>query len=255
MSKSLERALTILELVAEEPRRIGEIADELNVHHSTALRLLHTLRDRQFVRSDAAHRYTLGSSMFRLGQQALEAVDIREIARPGMEELNAQTNETIHLAILEDDQVVYVEKVEAQHPVRMYSRIGKVAPLHCTGVAKAILAFFPSHQLDELVQRIDFHRFTPNTIGTAEAFRDELEEIRRQGWARDNEEHEIGIHCIAAPVWSADGTVVAGLSVSAPTSRLSWKELSSYVDSLVETTQAISAKLGWRPSAQPEAPS
>jgi len=245
MSQTLDRALLILDFVGERPRRITEIATLLEVHHSTALRLLHTLRKHGFVHELPDHRYRLGSAIFRLGFQALEGIELRSVAKPFMERLNAVTGETVHLGTLEDGDVVYVEKVEASHRVRMHSRIGAIAPLHCTGVAKAILAFLPEGKRQELVAGHELKEFTEHTLTTAEAVEADLVVSRERGYALDAEEHETGIHCIAAPVFTADGDVAGALSLTAPMSRIDRPTLLGFVPALLDATHGTSRQLGW----------
>jgi hypothetical protein len=127
MSQTLQRAINILEMVADEPRRIGDIAAALGVHHSTALRLVHTLRANNLLLQQPDHSYRLGSAVFALANRALEQIELRDVAKPYMRELGDATAETVHLGILESDAVVYVDKVEARQTVRMYSRIGAIA--------------------------------------------------------------------------------------------------------------------------------
>jgi DNA-binding IclR family transcriptional regulator len=246
MSQTLDRALSILELVADEPQRITDIAAELGVHHSTALRLLHTLRKHGFVHLETDKRYRLGAAMFRLANQALEVIDLRDIAKPHMTELSRRTGETVHLAILQERQIVYVEKVEALHPVRMYSRIGAMAPLHCSAVAKAILMAADDNQRKLLLDGYEYREHTPRTIASEEALLAELVSSTPLGYTRDNEEHEPGIHCIAAPIRTADGSVVGAASITAPTSRVTEDALLAYVPDLRGATAAISNDLGWR---------
>ena len=245
MSQTLDRALHILDFVGERPRRISEIATLLEVHHSTALRLLHTLRKHGFVHELPDHHYRLGSAIFRLGFQALEGIEIRSVAKPFMEQLNALTGETVHLGTLEDGDVVYVEKVEASHRVRMHSRIGAVAPLHCTGVSKAILAFLPTDQRQRLLAGHDFKRFTDYTLTTVETFEADLTLSRERGYAVDAEEHEPGIHCAAAPVFTAEGDVAGAFSLSVPMSRIDRQTLLSFVPSLLDATRGASMQFGW----------
>jgi IclR family transcriptional regulator, KDG regulon repressor len=245
VSQTLDRGLQVLELIAEQPRRTWEIADELDVHHSTALRLLHTLRRRGFVHVEADGRYRLGAAMFRLSNRALEALDLRDIARPHMERLSEQCGETVHLGILEGRHVVYIEKVEAAHPVRMYSRLGAVAPLHCTALAKSILMGVDASLRDELLAGFDFPRFTDRTHASASSLLDDLQRSAERGFTRDNEEHEPGIHCAAAPVYGADGRPAAAMSISAPRSRVPEDALLGFVPALVEAASAVSAELGW----------
>jgi IclR family KDG regulon transcriptional repressor len=246
MSQTLERALTILDLVAEEPRHIGEVATALGVHHSTALRLLHSLRKHGFVAELPDHRYRLGSATFRLAYQALEAIDLRSIARPAMVALNDHTRETVHLAMLEDTEVVYIDKVDAQHPVRMHSRIGAIANLHCAGVSKAILAFLPEDQRREVLGDRELVRRTDQTITTLGALEVELALGRERGYVLDNEENEPGIHCVAAPIFTGGGEVAGSISVSSPTSRIDHETLMGFVPSLLAASRETSEQLGWR---------
>lgn len=245
MSQTLDRALQILDFVGEKPRRIGEIAEYLGVHHSTALRFLHTLRKHGFVHELPDHRYRLGSAMFRLGFQALEGIELRSVARPYMERLNEATNETVHLGTLEDGDVVYVEKVEAAHRVRMVSRIGAIATLHCTGVSKGILAFLPDAERRRLLAMHELRKYTDNTLTDLDELEADLTLSRERGYALDDQENEPGIHCVAAPVFSGEGDVVGAFSVTAPVTRIDKGTLLSFVPALLEATTSTSQQLGW----------
>ena len=244
MSQTLDRALTILDFVAERPRRVNEVAAELEVHPSTALRLLHTLRRHGFVYELIDHHYRLGPAMFRLGFQALADIDLRAVARPHMEELNNLTGETVHLGVLGGAQVVYVEKVMAKHPVTMLSQIGAIAPIHCTGVSKAILAYLPEDKRARLIAGHTYTRFTDHTLLSPEALLADLTETRRRGFAYDNQEHSLGIHCVAAPILAGDDEVLGALSITAPVSRIDETALLGYVPALKETVGKISGHLG-----------
>jgi IclR family KDG regulon transcriptional repressor len=247
MSQTLDRALTILDLVSDRPTRIGEIAVALDVHPSTALRLLHTLRKHGFVTEVEGHCYRLGPATFRLGFKALEDMDLRAVVRPSMERLSSKTGETVHLGVLEGNNIVYIEKVEAEHPVRMFSRIGAIAPLHCTGVAKAILAYLPEERRAQLIGSSDMHPFTDRTFTTPESLEAELARSRERGYIRDNQEHELGIHCVAAPVLSGDNAVLGAISVSAPTSRIDEDTLLSFAPLVIEAAREASHEFGWSP--------
>jgi DNA-binding IclR family transcriptional regulator len=246
MSQTLDRALQILDFVGEKPRRIGEIADFLDVHHSTALRFLHTLRKHGFVQELPDHSYRLGSAMFRLGFKALEGIELRSVARPHMERLGATTGETVHLGSLEDGDVVYIDKVEADHRVRMVSRIGAIATIHCTGVSKGILAFLPEAERRSLIGAHELTSFTEHTLTSIDALEADLALSRERGYAVDNEENEPGIHCVSAPIFSGEGGVVAAMSVTAPVSRIDRETLLSFVPALREATNGTSHELGWR---------
>ncbi len=243
-----------MELLGDRARTISEIADELDVHHSTALRLLHTLRRQGFVHLQEDGRYRLGSATFRLANQALERLDVRDLARPNMEQLSQVSGETVHLGLLEGKRVVYIEKVEARHPVRMYSRIGAIAPLHCTGLAKALLMCLEPKQLANVLEGHDFRPLTDRTHRSVEDLMADLDRSAARGFARDDEEHEAGIHCIAAPVLNADGKPAAAISISAPISRVPRASLLEQVQPLRDAARDVSRKLGWEAAAATVAP-
>lgn len=247
MSQSLDRALQLLWDVAESPKTIRALAERLAVHPTTALRLVQSLQERRMVERQANGEYRLGSGVLELGQRAAERIDIRAVAAPHMRELGRATGETVHLAVLAADNVVYVDKVDSVHPVRMYSRIGIVAPLHCTGVAKAFLAFLDDEERERLIARTPLERYNDRTLTTADALRADLTLSRERGYAIDAEEHETGIHCVAAPVLNADGTVAGSMSVSAPTSRVGRDALLAFVPPLLEAARRSSAGLGYAP--------
>lgn len=246
MSQTLDRALQVLEFVGERPRRIGEIAHFLDVHHSTALRFLHTLRKHGFVQELPDRSYRLGPTMFRLGFQALEGIELRSLARPAMEQLRQATGETVHLGSLEDGTVLYIDKVEASHPVRMHSRIGAEARLHCTGVAKGILAFLPQAERDRLLDDYELVGMTEHTLRDRAALEADLALSRERGYAVDAEENEPGIHCISAPVYSAEGLPIGAFSVTAPVSRVERETLLSFAPMLIKATRETSRQLGWQ---------
>ncbi|MEA2419592.1 MAG: hypothetical protein QOE60_1798 [Thermoleophilaceae bacterium] len=244
MSQTLDRALSILDVLAERPRRINDVAEHLGVHHSTALRLLHTLRSHGFVKELPDHSYRLGAAIFRLAFTALEGLDLRSMARPYMEELHATTGETIHLGTLEDDDVVYIEKVEARHRVRMHSSIGAIAALHCTAVSKAIVAYLPEAEQERLIGSHALTRFTEHTLCTVEDLKADLALTRERGYATNEEEHEPGIRGIGAPIVGGDGGVVGAISVVAPLSRIPGS-LEAFATPLLKATQGTSRELGW----------
>lgn len=250
MSQSVDRALAILELLSEEPRRINAIAEALGVHHSTALRLVQTLRARRFVYRESDGSYRVGSAVLAMAERAAEAIDVRRVALPYMQQLNDDSRETIHLAVLEDSDVVYVEKLERRHPIRMYSRIGLVAPPHCTGVGKAILSALPPERRLAVLTRSERASYTSNTITDIDELMAELDTAAERGYAIDDEEHEEGVHCIAAPIRSSYGDVATSVSIAAPVSAMAKEELTSYVPHLIAAAQAISSQLGWRPDLQ-----
>ncbi|SFS62837.1 IclR family transcriptional regulator [Saccharopolyspora flava] len=246
MSQSLERGLAALTALAEGPQTLDGLAQRLGVHKTTAMRLLRTLESGRFVRREDAHRYRLGSAVFALAHQALDDLDAREVARSFLTGLGERSGHTVHLAMLDDDQVVYIDKVDSIHPVRMYSRIGRRAPLHCTAVGKALVAELPQQERERLVRRIGYPKLTPGTIDSPERFLAELDRVRARGYATDRSEHEEFTHCIAAPVHNHRGETVAAMSISVPKVLLSWEDLLGWLPDLRRTAAEISRELGNR---------
>ena len=245
MSQSLDRALTLLSGLAKEHKTLDQLAEEVGVHKSTVLRLLRTLEQHHFVRRDGTRYYRLGTALFDLANQALEGYDVRRAAQPALSALNARTGHTVHLASYDDGEVVYLDKYEGRHSVRMYSRVGKRAPLHCTAVGKVLVASFPRDRRHEVAHRIDYVRMTANTISSAAGYLAELEQVERRGYAVDNAEHEDFIHCIAAPVRGAGGEVLAAASLSVPKVLLDYEGLLALVPDLVSAAEDASIHSGW----------
>ncbi|MFS2293471.1 MAG: IclR family transcriptional regulator [Actinomadura sp.] len=244
MTQSLERALLLLEELGSGPKRLGPLADRLGIHKSTALRLLQTLERRGYVRRQGeVPEFSLGLRLVELSSSLLEKLDVREIAAGPLKTLGEATGETVHLAVLEGPHVVYLDKVESIHPVRMYSRVGARADAYCTGVGKVLLAFTDPGEWPAMEMR----RHTENTITSREEMLAAAKEIRSRGWGWDEREHEDTIRCIAAPVFGPERKAVAAVSVSVPTSRLTAEELQEHVPLLLEASEQITRGLGGRP--------
>ncbi|MEW9516583.1 IclR family transcriptional regulator [Streptomyces tubercidicus] len=240
MSQTVDRALSILPLLAEGPADLGQVADRLGVHKSTALRLLRTLYEHGFVYRQSDQRYRLGARLFALAQQAVESLDVREIAHPHLVELNEKCGHTVHLAVHEENEVLYIDKVESRYPVRMYSRIGKPVAITVAAVAKLLLADLPEPERRALAEKLDYPHYTSRSTTDATAFLAELATVREQGWATDLGGHEESINCVAAPVRGADGRLVAAMSVSAPNVVVTADELLRLLPLVRRTADAIS---------------
>ncbi|WP_433598445.1 IclR family transcriptional regulator [Nocardia sp. CA-135953] len=249
MSQSLLRALTILLSLGEDARSLDQLAGELGVHKSTVLRLLQTMESQRFVTHDSQHRYVLGSRIFELANRALEQRDVRTLARPHLSALNSATGQTIHLATYESGDAIYIDKFDAIQSVRMYSRIGRPAPLHCTAVGKVLVAAQPRTEWRAIAERLDYREFTDRTIRTPERYLEELELVATQGYAEDHEEHESFVNCIGVPVRNGTGTVVAAVSMSVPDMLLDHDQVLAELPRVGAAADAISAELGWTPAA------
>ncbi|GAB2951415.1 IclR family transcriptional regulator [Streptomyces heilongjiangensis] len=252
MSQTVDRALSILPLLAEGPADLGRVADRLGVHKSTALRLLRTLHEHGLVYRQSDQRYRLGARLFALAQEAVENLDIREIAHPHLVRLNEQRGHTVHLAVYAENEVLHLDKVESRYPVRMYSRIGKPVALTVAAVAKVCLADLPEGERRALAEKLDYPRYTSRSTPDAAAFLRELAQVREQGWATDLGGHEESVNCVAAPVRGADGRVVAAMSVSAPNVVATADELLALLPLVRRTADAISGEYSGRtPTTSP----
>lgn len=245
MSQSLDRALVLLDELAAGPRTLDQLAERVSVHKTTVLRLLRTLESHRFVERHGARYYRLGTSLFELAFRALDERDVRRSVEPALRELNAETGHTVHLASYEDGEVIYIDKYESRHNVRMYSRIGRRAPLHCTAVAKVLVAAMPEDRREAVARSITYDKMTANTITTPRAYLAELARVAERGYAVDDEEHEEHIHCVAAPIRDARGEVVAAMSLSVPQLVLDLDGLLELVPTLLAAAARASAECGY----------
>ncbi|MFD1830601.1 MULTISPECIES: IclR family transcriptional regulator [Streptomyces] len=248
MSQSVDRALSILPLLARGPANLEQVARHLDVHKSTALRLLRTLHEHGMVHRQPDQRYRLGARLIALAQEAVENLDVRGIAHPHLAELNAACGHTVHLAVRQEDEVLYIDKVESRYPVRMYSRIGKPVATTVAAVAKVLLADLPEPERRAVAERLDYPRYTARSTPGPAAFLEELARVREQGWATDLGGHEESINCVAAPIRGADGRAVAAMSVSAPNVVVSADELLKLLPLVRRTAAAVSAEYSGRPA-------
>lgn len=244
------KALDVLDMVAlaGRPVRFTELLGAGTYPKATMYRFLQTLTNQGMLAYDPERQsYSLGVRLVRLAHAAWSQSSLAPVARPWIDTLSADVGETIHLAQMDQAQVLYVDKRNATRAVEMFSQAGKVGPAYCTGVGKAMLAFLPPDMQDRAIERQSFHRFTPNTLCTPIALLAELQVIRKRGYAFDNEEHEPGIICIALPILTQSGRVMGALSVTSTTSRSSLDALAQLAPRIQETANAIAGEAeSWR---------
>ena len=216
--QALVKTFRILEAIADAGEMgVTRLSERLGYSKSTIHRILETLKRLRYVRQNQTNeRYTLAIRIFELGIRSVEEVDLVNVARPVLETLAAQTNETVHLAVLDDWAVVYLDKIDSPHLLRMFSSVGRRAPAYCTGLGKALLAWQHEEAIDAWLAGTELVQHTANTITRSDRLKQVLGEIRDRGYATDVEEHEVGIRCTAAPVRDRSGQVVAAISVSCP---------------------------------------
>jgi len=257
--QSVSRAVKILNSVAEAGKDVGaqEISAALELHLSTVFRFLQTLGHLDLVEQDPqTGKYRLGIKLLDWGMQVLRSLDLRHDALPYLRELNEKTREMVHLTILKGDSVIYIEKLDSPTPLRVYSELGKTAPLYCTGVGKVQMAFLSDREITEFLKRHTLTRFTKTTITDAAALKAELSHIRAQGYGIDNEEHEEHIRCVAAPIRNHLGKVVASISIAGPTARVTPARLPELIVAVKDAARKISIRLGYSgESDEPDQPS
>jgi len=248
MIQSVTRALSILEFIsANHMASLSSISKGVGLSKSTAHGLVATLEAMGYVQQDQeTGKYSLGLKLFELGQAVLAKMDLRAIAMPHLVDLARRYKETAHLAIISGDEVVYIDKVDSPRSMRIASQVGGRNPAYCTGVGKILLAGLPDEELHKLLAKMKFKRFTPNTITDVTTLKAHLVKVRRDGFATDNEEFEVGLSCYAAPIKNHLGKVIAAISLSGPTIRLADGDQGQIVADVVNVAGMISAQLGFK---------
>lgn len=244
------KALDVLDMVAAagRPVRFTDLLAGSAYPKATLYRLIQTLTHQGMLAHDPDRQtYALGVRLVRLAHAAWATSSLAPIARPYLDALSAETGETIHLAQMDNGQVLYVDKRNAAKPVEMFAQAGKVGPAYCTGVGKAMMAYLPDEELERALQRQSFHRFTEHTLDSPEKLKAELRAIRARGHAYDREEHEPGIICCAVPILSRSGRAIGALSVTSTTSRTTLSELDARAQRIKQTAAQIAAEAeSWR---------
>jgi DNA-binding IclR family transcriptional regulator len=238
---TLGKAVAVLEAVAKAktPLRFRDLAAEIDQPRGTLHRQISNLIQEGLILVNPDQSYGLGIRLLQFAAQAWSGSKFREISEPHLKQLHDKTGETVHLGVLQGTEVIYLDKVESRQAVRMHSQIGNSSPCYCTGVGKAGLSVLPASVAAERINSIRFHKFTETTLTSTAALNAELEHVRHDGIAYDREEHEPGIHCIAAPVFSKDHSLVGGLSVTAPCFRVPMSQLRAWESDVKTTANAI----------------
>jgi IclR family transcriptional regulator, KDG regulon repressor len=248
MVNSVRRAAAILDLLGREKRLgLSQVAKSLRIPKSTAHSIIETLvREGLVARDGPTGTFSLGIRLLELGQAAQENFELRRVASPRLLSLNREVDETVHLTVLDGDVVLYVECFESSKRLRTYSVIGVRAPLHCTAVGKAILAFLDDDEQIRLVNRIPLERFTERTITDRATLLAHLRTVRTRGWSIDDVEHEEGVRCVGVPVFDNRACVCASISISGPTQRIRTNLLPSFARKARAAALDVSRSLGYR---------
>ncbi len=249
--QSLQRGLSILEYVSRrgEGVTMAEISRHVGLHTSTTFHLVRTLSALGYLHQDQATReYCAGAKIFHLAASASTEVQLLKLAGPMLSELARQTGETSHLAVLERGEVIVVEKVDGSSQVRLTDRVGYPRPAHCTAIGKALLASLPDAELDAFLQNANLRPLTPKTITSVAQLRHELDRVRTQHYAVDDEEFAQGIRCVASSVRNFSGQVKAAIGVSGPVWRVTLDRIGELTKLVVDAAQRLSQTLGYVPA-------
>jgi IclR family KDG regulon transcriptional repressor len=243
----LEKAIRILNVLADGKRHtLGELNQALGISTSTIFRILDTLVNLNYVaRDEHQNGYRLGLKCLELSIAYYESDDLPKVALPDLEWLRDKTSETVHLGVLDQMEVVYLEKLHGNHAVGlMSSRVGWRAPSYCTGLGKALITYEDPEKVRKHFERADFTVYTPKTIYSLPELLGQLETVRKCGYAFDLGEHEPEVRCVAAPILGVSGRAIAAISVSGPASRMgSLGDDSPFVKYVTAAASRISRKL------------
>jgi len=246
--QSVDRVLAILEAVSQSERglRPTELGNDMDLSLSTAHRLMAHLAYRGYLEMDPdTRRYHLGMKVLLLRGNLLRSTQMEDKAVPLMRELAELTGETTHLAVYYEGEVIYLRTVEGPRTTFRVTPVGKRAPIYCTSLGKAMLAFLPAEVYQETVFHRPMPRLTPTTVTTPEAMAEQLRLVRELGYAIDDEEQELGVRCAGAPVFDHSGRAVAAMSVAGPTQRMTPERMPDLAALLRSRAENLSRRLGF----------
>lgn len=244
---SLTRALTLLERLSETAggMHLTELSQQMGMPPATTHRILNTFEELGFVEQDPElGLWFIGLKAFTVGKAFLNRRDFISTARPYMRQLVEECGETVNLGIIDDGEVVYVNQVQSAEMMRMVVELGSRSPIHASGVGKAVLACLSEAAVTSILQQRGLARFTDKTLVKPADLRAEMGRIRRQGYALDDEEHAIGLRCVAATIFDEFGGAMAGISLSGPKARIVDSRLTDLGAATRQTADAITAALG-----------
>ena len=248
-SAAVERALAMLEAAAQATEGLSnaEISRKLNIPKSSASYILRTLETQGYLTRDAeSGKYRVGLKILSLSRGALGGRDVRGVALPIMRHLTHQTGLTCHLAVLDGPDAVYIEKVEPEGFIRMDTWVGRRMRVHATSVGKALVAYIPQEQLERILRQSGMEKRTPKTITTLPRLLKELEKVRTQGCAIDDEENNLGARCVGAPIFDERGSIEASLGLSGTTQQVSPQTMPRILEALKDAARHISMGMGYR---------
>ena len=247
---SVGKALTILEALSKaEEMGVSELSRELGLGKATIYRLLTTLRLHGYVEQTASEKYKLNFKLFEIGNRVVNKIGIRKTAHPYLEQLAAATGETVNLAVLDNNTVMYIDRIESREPLRMGLDVGTRFPVFCTGLGFAMLAFMSPAVVDNLLEQTiqtgQFIKHTEHTVNDVSFIKQQLAMSKEQGYSLDDEYYLPGIRCLAAPVFNHSGQVKAAISVAGPAMRMTDDVIITFIPIIKDIAHRISAELGY----------
>ena len=246
--RAVERALQILSCFDDQhpERGVSEIAQVVGLHKATTHRIVTTLLNLGYLeRAADGFKYRLGLRLADLGFKVIRRMDLRREALPYMTQLARRWDEACDLCVFDRGDVFYIEVIQANHALTIAAAVGQRLPAHCTASGKLFLAYLPPHELDAILSR-PLVAYTDKTIISPAELRTHLEAIRRQGYGLDDQEYEVGIRAVSAPIRNQEGAVIAAMSMASPTSRMTPDRIPEIAGALRQAAEAVSRRMGWK---------
>lgn len=243
---SVIKAVEVIEYIANSKSGVGvtEISRGLNYGVSATYHILNTLKECNIIEQDKkTKKFKLGLKLWQIGMLAYEQNPISVTLKPYLRKLKELTGETANLTIMDNYQIVYIAQEESDKLVKMFTKTGATAPLHCTAAGKVLLAYKHEDIRNSILDKIELTKYTRNTIANKEELIKELEQIREKGYGFDNEEREIGVSCIAAPIFDLNGEAIACITISGPTSRFTAEKKEKWLKDVIEVANEATNSL------------
>jgi DNA-binding IclR family transcriptional regulator len=245
--QALDRAFAVLDQLASgrTPQSLAEISESLQLHKSTVHRFLMVLEHHRMIERTGRGKFRLGLRLLEYSTHVLEQHDLRETAEPHLRRLVAEVEETAHLCVMDQDQIVYLNKIEPSRSIRMISRVGSTSPIHCTAAGRAMLAAYAPDTVKERLKRVTLRQFTAKTIRTHEELLKEIDRTRRRGFGIDDGEREEGVRCLGVAILAPDRLPIAAISISGPPFRITKQKVPEIVQRLQHCARAIQRESGY----------
>jgi PcaR/PcaU/PobR family beta-ketoadipate pathway transcriptional regulator len=248
--EAIARGLKVLSALTESESELTltQLSQRLGSSKSTMQRLTYTLQRLGYLdRNPETKKFRFGPKALTFAFSVIRGFDLRKAARPYLERVSREIGETVNLAILDGPEIVYVERIKTEQILNINLHVGSRLPAYCTSMGKAMLAFLPENQLENILGETEFQKQTPSTVVSKETLRQELALVRKRGFATNNEELSLGLRSVSAPIRNFTGEVVAAVNISVPSIRISKDVLeTTFAQKVVETTNAISRVLGYQ---------